>query len=124
MLSIAAIFVTGCQTAGPGGFTLSSTQAALPAMEPIALAASECWFKSGDRNFTAYRIAPELDSYSGRPRILIVPRARPEDRPLAVVEAEGDPATISAYGPLLAGPVGNRMAADIRRWNSGSSACA
>lgn len=119
----AAGLVVACQSSGPGNLTLKSSEPALPAMEQIALAASNCWFKSNDREFRAYRIAPELNSFSGRPRILIVPRSNPEDRPLAVVEGEGNPATISAYGPLLADPVGNRMVADLRRWNDGSSAC-
>lgn len=120
---LAAGFLSACQTSGPGSLTVTSSDAALPAMERIALAARNCWFKSGDRSFSAYRLAPELSSYSGRPRILVVPRNSPEDRPLAVVEGQGDPATISAYGPLLSEPAGNRMAADIRRWTGGSSAC-
>ena len=124
ILALAAVLLSACQTSGPGNLALSSTDAALPTMERIALAARNCWFKSGDRTFSAYRLAPELNSYSGRPRILIVPRNRPEDRPLAVVEGQGDPATISAYGPLLSDPSGNRMADDIRRWTGGSSACA
>ncbi|MCP5001037.1 MAG: hypothetical protein GY933_20420 [Hyphomicrobiales bacterium] len=127
LTTAALVFATGllsaCQTAGPGNLTLKSSDAALPAMERIALAASNCWFKSRDRSFSAYRIAPELNSYSGRPRILIVPRNRPEDRPLAVVEGQGSPATIIAYGPLLSDPTGTRMAADIKRWTGGSSAC-
>lgn len=92
-------------------------------MERIARAASRCWFKSGDKRFRAYRLAPELNSFSGRPRILLVPASRPEDRPLAVIEATGDPATIEAYGPLMSASVGNRMAADIRNWAGGSTAC-
>jgi hypothetical protein len=123
-LALAAGMLAACQTAGPGNLTMQSSKAALPAMEHIALAASECWFKSNDRRFSAYRIAPELNSFSGRPRILIVPRSAPEDRPLAVVEGQGSPATISAYGPLFTDSLGTSMAADLRRWNSGSTACA
>lgn len=123
-LVVAAGLLAACQTSGPGNLTLQSSEAALPAMEHIALAANKCWFKGTDSQFSSYRIAPELNSHSGRPRILIVPRARPEDRPLAVVEGQGSPATISAYGPLFGDPLGNRMAADLKRWNGGSSACA
>ncbi|MEX3009414.1 hypothetical protein [Hoeflea sp. TYP-13] len=121
---VAAGLLTACQTSGPGNLTLKSSEAALPTMERIALAASKCWFKSGERSFRAYRLAPELNSFSGRPRILIVPRNRPEDRPLAVVEGEGNPATVNAYGPLLFEATGSRMTADIKRWTSGSTACA
>ena len=128
-LSIATILVTltlaGCQSSGPGPGNLSTTtsEAALPVMERIAIAASRCWFKSGDRRFRPYRLAPELNSFSGKPRILIVPSARPQDRPLAVIEAQGNPARVDAYGPLMAAAVGNTMATDIRNWSAGNSNC-
>ncbi len=119
------LLLAGCQSSapGPGSQTASAPDRALTAMERIARAASKCWFKSGDRRFRAYRLAPELNSFSGRPRILLVPANRPQDRPLAVIEAEGDPAVIQAYGPLMSAPVGNRIAADIKNWAGGSTAC-
>ncbi|WP_136656930.1 hypothetical protein [Nitratireductor sp. XY-223] len=124
-LPLLAGLLSACQTGGPGpgGVTVKSSDSALPAMERIAVSASNCWFKSGDRGFRAYRLAPELNSFSGRPRILIVPANRPQDRPLAVVEGQGSPATISAYGPLMSDPVGNRIAADVRRWSGGAKSC-
>ncbi len=64
-------------------------------MERVALGANSCWFKSGDAAFKNYRLAPELNSFSGRPRILIVPRKSPEARPLAVIQAEGQPARLA-----------------------------
>ncbi|WP_419914988.1 hypothetical protein [Hoeflea sp.] len=122
---VLAVSLSACQTAGtgPGNLTAQSSDAARPAMERIALAARNCWFKSGNRQFRGYRLAPELNSFSGRPRILIVPADRPEDRPLAVVEGQGSPATISAYGPLMSASVGNRIATDVRRWSGGASTC-
>lgn len=122
-MPVLAALLTACQTSGPGNLTVKSPDAALPAMERIAVAASNCWFKSRDRGFRGYRLAPELNSFSGRPRILIVPASRPQDRPLAVVEGQGSPATISAYGPLMSDPVGSRIAADVRRWSGGNNAC-
>ncbi len=125
----AVLFLAGalaaCQSAqpGPGSLTIKSDKRALTAMEEISLAAGKCWFKSGNADFKAYRMAPELNSYSGKPRLLIVPRNRPQDRPLAVIEAQGDPATIHAYGPLMSASTGNRMAADIKGWAKGSSTC-
>ncbi len=118
--------ITGCQSAapGPGSLQVSASERALPVMERISVSASRCWFKSGDDRFRAYRMAPELSSYTGRPRLLLVPAARPQDRPLAVIEAEGDPATVRAYGPLLSAPVGNRIAADVRSWTAGGTGCA
>lgn len=123
--ALAGLILSGCQssTPGPGNQTAVSSDRALTTMERIARAASRCWFKSGDKRFRPYRLAPELNSFSGRPRILLVPASRPEDRPLAVIEAQGDPATVQAYGPLMSAPVGNRMATDIKSWASGSTAC-
>ncbi|OJF93373.1 hypothetical protein [Pararhizobium antarcticum] len=112
----------GCQSERPSAPPAQST-AALPTMERVALAANRCWFKSGDAAFKPYRLAPELNSFSGRPRILIVHRNSPESRPLAVVQAEGHPAKMQAFGPLLDEQVGPRMTSDIRRWASGNSGC-
>lgn len=117
--------MVGCQSAepGPGELQLAGDKAALPTMERIALAASRCWFKSGEATFRPYRLAPELNSFSGRPRILIVARDSPESRPLAVIQAEGAPAAVHAFGPLMSEPAGNRMAADLKRWAAGGDAC-
>ncbi|THK38498.1 hypothetical protein EHS39_08270 [Ensifer sp. MPMI2T] len=113
--------VAGCQSGSPAAPPASS--AALPTMERVALGANGCWFKSGDPAFKAYRLAPELNSFSGRPRILIVPRKSPEARPLAVIQAEGHPARLQAFGPLLSEPVGARMTTDVRRWAAGDKGC-
>ena len=115
------LIVAGCQSNRPASPPASS--AALPTMERIALGANGCWFKSGDAAFRAYRLAPELNSFSGRPRILLVPRKSPESRPLAVIEAEGHPARLQAFGPLLSEPVGTRITSDVRRWAAGDEGC-
>ena len=112
--------VAACQSKPPAP---AASTAALPTMERVALGASGCWFKSGDPAFKAYRLAPELNSFSGRPRILLVPRKSPEARPLAVIEAEGHPARLQAFGPLLREPVGTRIATDARRWAAGGQGC-
>ena len=96
---------------------------ALSTMERVALGANRCWFKSGDPAFASYRLAPELNSFSGRPRMLIVKRNAPEQRPLAVVQAEGQPARLQAFGPLFSEAIGARMATDIKRWAAGGQAC-
>jgi len=124
MISFAAL--AGCQsnsTPGPGSLAFNSEKAALPTMERVALAANTCWFKSKDPSFKSYRLAPELDSYSGRPRILVVPANNPGGRPLLVVHAEGNPAKVEAFGPLMMHSSGNRIAADVRRWAGGQSSC-
>jgi hypothetical protein len=92
-------------------------------MERIALSARNCWFRSGDSEFRPYKLAPELNSFSGRPRILIVSARDPQGRPLAVVEGHGDPATVDVYGPLLDQSLGSRIKADVERWTGGSTDC-
>ncbi|CAN7368826.1 hypothetical protein LJR235_002122 [Pararhizobium sp. LjRoot235] len=116
-----AALAAGCQSASPPAPAQST--AALPTMERVALGANACWFKSGDAAFKPYRLAPELNSFSGRPRILLVKRNSPESRPLAVVQAEGHPARLQAFGPLFNEAVGARMATDVKRWAAGDTGC-
>jgi hypothetical protein len=131
MVAIATVLITtgalsACQSAskpGPGSLAFSSSKAALPTMERVALAANGCWFKANDSSFRAYRLAPELNSYSGRPRILVVPGNNPGGRPLLVVHAEGNPAKVEAFGPLMHASVGSRIGADVKRWADGDSSC-
>ena len=42
-------------------------------MEQVAIAAHNCWFASKDPAFKPYHMANELNSFSGRPRFLLVP---------------------------------------------------
>ena len=124
VLSLAAL--AGCQSdkaSGPGALAHSSGNAALTTMERVALAANTCWFKSKDSSFRGYAMAPELNSFSGLPRFLVVPAKNPGARPLLVVQAEGNPAKVEAFGPMMHQPVGNRIASDIRRWADGKSDC-
>jgi hypothetical protein len=112
--------LAGCQTETPAP---KANGAALPTMERVALGANTCWFKSGDPAFKAYRLAPELNSFSGRPRILVVHRNSPESRPLLVVQAEGNPAKLDAFGPLMGEAVSGRIATDVKRWAAGGKGC-
>ncbi len=96
---------------------------ALSTMERVAVAAQRCWFAPGDAAFRGLVMSPELTSHSGNPRILAVPRGNIGGLPRLVVEARGNPAQVSAYGPLMAGPEAARLSADVARWASGSSAC-
>jgi hypothetical protein len=116
--------LAGCQAGGSGKAGHPSPNAALPVMERIAGAAQECWFRSRDEAFRPYRLANELNSFSGRPRLLLVPARSPESRPLLVIHAEGDPAKVEAFGPLMDGAAGTRIAADLKRWTAGARGCA
>jgi lysylphosphatidylglycerol synthetase-like protein (DUF2156 family) len=119
-LALSALLLASCQREAP---RQAVNGAALPTMERVALAANACWFKSGDSAFKSYRLAPELTSFSGRPRILIVPRNSPESRPLLVVQAEGNPAKLAAFGPLLDSGLNSRITADVNRWSKGNKSC-
>lgn len=98
-------------------------QSALDVMERVAVGANNCWIKSGDPAFKAYSMAPELNSFSGKPRILLVRKGSSDIRPLLVVQAEGKPARLAAFGPMMDEPVSARIAADVRRWSGGAKGC-
>jgi hypothetical protein len=97
---------------------------ALPVMERVALGANRCWFKSKDPAFAAYRLAPELKSFTGTPRILVVKKNAPESLPLLVVQAQGSPVKLSAFGPLMQdASVNARVDKDVTRWARGGKDC-
>lgn len=92
-------------------------------MELVAVGANRCWFKSGDPAFKSYALAPELTSFSGRPRILLVRKGSSDIRPLLVVQAEGKPARLDAFGPMMGEALAPRIRADVVRWAKGSKDC-
>lgn len=98
-------------------------QSALDVMERVMVNASSCWFRSGDPAFKAYRMDAELTSYSGQPRILLVRKGTGDIRPHLVVMAQGSPAKLQAFGPMMDEPLAGRVSADVKRWANGSSAC-
>jgi hypothetical protein len=100
-----------------------SSPSALDVMEKVAVAANRCWFKSGDAAFKSYAFAPELTSFSGRPRILLTRKGSSDIRPLLVVQAEGKPARLSTFGPLMNEQVGGRVGTDVQRWAAGGTSC-
>lgn len=97
--------------------------AALRSMEQVAIAAHRCWFASNDPAFRSYSFANELNSFSGRPRFLLVPKGNFGGRPLLVVQAEGASGRVTAFGPLMDGAEGGRISADINRWAAGNAGC-
>lgn len=97
--------------------------AALRNMEHVAIMAYRCWFSTRDSAFRGYSFANELNSFTGRPRFLLVPRNNFGGKPLLVVQAEGPSGQVTQFGPLLQGPQGGRISADINRWATGASTC-
>ena len=69
----------------------------------------------------AYGIIPELDT-TGTPRILLVPKGKPQSLPKLVIAANGR--QISTFGPLMEGTEAGRINADVARWAAGGTGCA
>lgn len=122
---VALALLAGCQSGTtPPAEVSQGKSAALRNMEQVAIAAHRCWFASRDPAFSDYSFANELNSFTGRPRFLLVPRGNFGGRPLLVVQAEGAAGNVTAFGPLMDQPAGARISADIRRWSSGDGNCA
>ena len=115
--------LAGCSTKSPTVAAGSGSDTGLDRMERLALTANKCWFKSRDPEFASYTLSPELSSFSGRPRFLLVPKGRPEAKPLPVVEGQSGSRSVATYGPVMGLPLGSRVDSDIRRWSAGGSGC-
>ncbi|QPC88735.1 hypothetical protein GA830_14965 [Mesorhizobium sp. NBSH29] len=127
-ITVLSLALSACQAERKVVSTPSSVSsgksAALQVMEQVAIAAHKCWFAAKDPAFRAYRMANELNSFSGRPRFLLVPAKNYEAKPLLVVQAEGASRRVEYFGPLLDDKLGGRITGDIARWSSGNNACA
>jgi hypothetical protein len=123
-LGLAALALAACQSGSrsvapaPGG-----KSASLKAMEQVAIAAHKCWIASKDPAFKSYQMANELNNFGGTPRFLLVPAKHYGGKPLLVVQATGNSSRVDVFGPLMAEPLGARIAADIARWQAGSAEC-
>jgi hypothetical protein len=123
-LATALLALSACQsTEGLPALKINDRSAAVSVLQKVNNAAQACWVKSKDADFRPYRVIPELDTRAGKPRILIVEAKAAQGLPKLVIEAEGKPARIAAYGPLAQSPLAGRIKADVDRWAAGSSAC-
>ena len=121
----AAALLSACQMGAPSeALELKSDRDPVQIMVSIGKTAQACWFKSKDPAFSAYRLAPELKSFTGTPRILVVKKNAPEALPLLVVQAQGSPARLDAFGPLMQDAALNaRIGKDVNRWARGGKDC-
>ena len=117
-----ATALSACQSQ-PKAPVVSDQTAALPVMERVAKGANTCWFKSNNPGFAGYKLAIELNSYSGKPRVLVVSAKRPESLPQLVIMAEGDPARLQAFGPMMQGPMAPHINAGVNHWARGNAGC-
>jgi len=98
-------------------------RAAIAQLQKVNDAAQSCWMKSGDAAFRAYRVIPELDTRTGRPRILIMKAGAAQGLPQLVIEASGNPVRMTSYGPLAAQPIAARITTDVMAWSGGRTTC-
>lgn len=112
-----ALALTACAPAGPSPAT-GSNSASVATLQKVNSQAHACWLK--DKAFADYGIVPELDT-TGTPRLLIIPRGKPQALPVAVIVASADNAQF--YGPLSTSPLAGRINRDISGWASGRRDC-
>lgn len=120
---ICAAALSSCQSNKASQAPAAVRSAALPVMERITTGANACWFRTKDPAFAQYRMAPELNSFSGKPRLLLVAKHSPESRPLLVIMAEGDPARLQAFGPIMQGALHDKITAGVNHWARGNAGC-
>jgi len=127
-LTAAVLVLSNCQSdvlaSAKGGRSRPGDDSALSTMERIAVSAQKCWFSGKDSAFKGLRLSPELSSHSGKPRILAVPGKNIGGLPKLVIEATGNPARLSAFGPLMDGEHAARIEKDVLRWAGRDAVCA
>ena len=115
----------------PAVAVVACSQTTMPEKDPrttmvhVAKQVQSCWFAKKDPAMNGFTLAPEVNSYSGKPRILIVPKSNPGGLPKLVAQAErqnGRP-NFTTFGPLLATADGPRLEASLRSWAQGSRTC-
>ena len=124
LLAFCGLALSACQSksynSSPGG---GGKSASLRAMEQVAIAAHKCWIASKDTAFKDVQMANELNNFGGTPRFLLVPAKHYGGKPLLVVQATGNSSRVDVYGPLMDGPLRERIGADIARWQTGNGDC-
>jgi hypothetical protein len=114
----ALLALTACQSKPNRPSVPSPSAGAVTKLQRINASAYECWAK--DKAFKAYGIIPELDT-TGTPRILILPKGKPQALPKLVITATGK--SVQTFGPLAAAPLAPRINADVARWAAGGVGC-
>jgi hypothetical protein len=120
--ALAAAGLAACQSGGgsaPAADVPASNEAHNLA-RTVGNAMKQCWFGPGETAFAGYIYSPEPNAVT--PRVLIVPKSQPAERPVLVVEATGA-TTLSSYGPMMGGPNAGRIRADLDRWSKGNTSC-
>lgn len=111
--------LTACSPAVGPPVGVSSNALGVATLQKVNTQAHQCWLK--DPEFSAYGIVPELDT-TGTPRLLVIPRGKPQSLPKLVIAANGT--NISLYGPLSTSNLTPRIQTDVSRWSKGATGCA
>src|SRR5262245_4716082 len=121
MLAVSLAFLAGCQATKEAEEPAGPTQASYALNQRIGDAIGKCWFdEAGVPTFGKYAYTPEPGN--SPPRVLLVPKDTPTERPVLVIESLGA-AQVNLYGPLLDSPAGTRIRADVDRWTKGGDGC-
>ena len=123
---LAASTLAACTKSNDAKLTsANSSKSPQALMVRVAKQAQACWFKGKDPALKPYKLATEVNSYSGKPRILIVPRNNPGGLPKLVAQAErmSGRTVFTSFGPLLDTKDGPRLNASLRAWARGSRSC-
>jgi hypothetical protein len=117
--------LAGCQSAPKDYVEIRAPQDPVTVASHIADNIGTCWFSGKRSSFADYSYAPELTSYSNRPRVLIVPKNEPHGLPQLVVEASAAKrgTSVKLFGPMLASGEAAAIHADVARWAGGASGC-
>lgn len=119
-IAIASIVpLAACQSPDPAPQVTASSETQALARK-IGETIGRCWFSAGETAFAGYIYSPEPNAV--RPRVLIVPKDQPAERPLLVVEATSA-SSVESYGPLLGTANATRISADLGRWAKGGDSC-
>ncbi|MEP1207903.1 MAG: hypothetical protein ABJM29_18925 [Rhizobiaceae bacterium] len=105
--------------------TRQETTSPRATMVNVAKQVQACWFAKNDPAMKGYTLAPEINSYTGKPRILIVPKSNPGGLPKLVAQAErkNGRTSFTTFGPLLSTSDGPRLNASLRAWSQGARTC-
>lgn len=121
VLLVMAPLLAACQSTVPAPSDATASQEAHALARKIGETIGRCWFAPGETAFAGYIYSPEPNAV--QPRVLIVRKDQPAERPLLVIETRGA-RSVSTYGPLLDTPTATRIRTDLQRWADGSESCA
>lgn len=119
VIAVCAVMVAGCRSTAPTPDKIASP-AAHALARTVGQSIGRCWFGPGETAFAGYIYSPEPNAVV--PRVLIVRKDQPAERPVLVVEATGA-ASVTTYGPLMQSQNGGRIQSDLDRWAKGGTSC-